>query len=209
MDRRWLLRAGLAASTAALGGCGTLGRPDDRHTETDQRPVGLLSVRSSVGLVTDADGDDELGAVRLQVHPHPESEPIDLAAVQLQWVDSTGTYDLVHERVFEGDADGAFACCPKDPASATATEHKQSVLSGPNDRALVYIDIGRSDSAPGGDSAVADAYATTLTDSAVIRDRALQWGETVTLRLETASGSIVERRLVVPETCSCVPPVHI
>lgn len=208
MRRRTVLRTGLALSTGALAGCDSLVGGDETETPTTRTPdvTNRLETVNQVGLATQTD-PDEIGGVTLTVRPASDVAPIDLTAVRMQWVDTTGTYDLVHERIYEGDVDSAFAHVPLTPGTETPSDGDTAVLDGPDDSAILYVDLGASESAAGADNDVARAYETTLTDDEVIRDRGLDEGDTVTLTLITAAGPRTEIRLTVPETCTCVPPI--
>lgn len=209
--RRQVLRRGFAVATVAAAGCQSLSEPVSDGTETTtQMPEATprLETHGEVGLATQTD-PNEIGGVALTVRPTSDVAPIDLTGVAIQWVDTTGTYDLVHERVYDGDADSAFAHTPWNQDTETPTADNSAVLDGTDDTAILYIDLGASESAAGADNDVASAYQTTLTDAEVIRDRGLEEGETATLYLITADGPQTEVRLTVPETCTCVPPIQL
>src|SRR6056297_2617034 len=133
--RRSVLRTGLAATTLGVAGCNalTLGREDDEdvveeetdaddETESDEnedrervgeqrgeRVMRRLQVLEARGVKTAADGAREVGGVMLIGTKAPGAEDIDLTGMTMQWVDDTGTYDVVHEAVYDERAAGAFA----------------------------------------------------------------------------------------------------
>ena len=115
----------------------------------------------------------------------PGGPNVDLRDVTVSWVESGGTFKLVHDAVGadETDADGRFAVTPFKDQNDSVPE-----LDEPDDRFTLVFDLG-------GSTADAVSSADTFGD-------ALEAGEIVTLQLTTRSGSTTNARLVVPQTLS-------
>ncbi|WP_136715219.1 archaellin/type IV pilin N-terminal domain-containing protein [Halorientalis salina] len=172
-----------------------------------------IQVLDTTGLKTDMDGDT-LGGVQLLVAKAPGAGDIDLTGVTIQWIDSTGSYGAVHEKVFVQNVEGEFAHIPiKDDDGSLETDSDNTpVINSPDDRALLVIDLGGNDA--GGDDLIGEAYNATDPNSddddfrsdsgsdGTIRNTGLAEGETATLRITTRSGTATTVQLVVPESLS-------
>ena len=152
-----------------------------------------------------------IGVVHMTATKAPGAEDIPLEGLTMQWVDDTGTYDLVHENVWEdgGDqVDGAFAHqAIKDQDGSITTN--SPVINNGDDRVRIVIDVGRADYDDS--NTAADAY-TQLTDEGdedqnaakLIRDEegGIEEGETASVRITTQSGTASTIQLVMPESLS-------
>ena len=165
-------------SSAPIDDTGDEGNGSFETTETKSRAAGQqsgqqvtnrLEAVSATGQVAE---DDTISHVSLTVKKAPGGPNVDLRDVTVSWVESGGTFKLVHDAVGadETDADGRFAVTPfKDPNDSVP------VLDEPDDRFTLVFDLG-------GSTADAVSSADTFGD-------ALEAGEIVTLQLTTRSGS--------------------
>jgi len=173
-----------------------------------------IQVLETTGLKTDIDGDNEIGGVQLLVTKAPGANDIDLTGVTIQWIDDSGSYTAVHEKVFDFDTDGEFAHLPiKDEDGSLETNSDTTpVINSHDDRALLVVDIGKND-AGGSQDLIGEAYngsdpnsdADDRQDSgsdSTIRESGLEGGETATLRLTTRSGTATTVQLTVPDSLS-------
>ena len=147
-------------------------------SESQEQVTNRLQVLSATGEKTGTSGD-AIGNVSLTTTKAPGADDIDLTEVTVQWVDDSGTYNLVSQASDDSNADGQFSIEPfKDDDSSSP------VLNSADDRILLNFDIGTQDG----------AY-----DSGV---PALDEGQSATLRITTSSGTATTERLVVPESLS-------
>lgn len=207
----------LVAAIAAGVLINTAGFLQSKSEETGQQSgeqvTNRLQVLSSSGIKTQNDNVNatypNLGAVELISTKAPGAEDLDLSGITMQWVDDSGTYDIVHEDAFtSGRQDGAFGqVAVKDADNSIGGE--TPVINNPDDRARIVIDIGQSDSVdPGnstdgeGDQNVYQAYDLNFTDENTIRQNGLEEGSSAQIRITTASGSASTVRITVPESLS-------
>jgi len=148
----------LVAAIAAGVLINTAGFLQSKSEQTGQasgeQVTNRLQVLQASGIKTEQDiqtTGSTLGGIQLIVTKAPGADDIDMTGLSIQWVDNTGTYDLVHEDVFafnsDGSAqvDGAFAHeTIKDEDGSLSGEGSPVINSG-DDRARLVIDVGRND----------------------------------------------------------------
>ncbi|WP_136716794.1 archaellin/type IV pilin N-terminal domain-containing protein [Halorientalis salina] len=205
----------LVAAIAAGVLINTAGFLQSKSEETGQQSgeqvTNRLQVLQASGEKTSAsfDSSPRLGAVNLVVTKAPGAEDIALRGITMQWVDDTGTYDLVHEHEYEGNVDGAFAQTAikdEDGSIRDATgEDGSPVINSGDDRVNIVIDVGAKDvGGSGSDLSAYETDPTTETDGTILRENSggLEEGETASIRITTASSTASTVQLVVPESLS-------
>jgi flagellin FlaB len=196
----------LVAAIAAGVLLNTAGFLQSKSEETGQQSgdqvTNRIQILQTTGLKTEIDGDSEIGGVELVATKAPGANDIALTGITMQWVDDTGSYDLVHEDVYDGNVDGMFANRPiKDEDGSLSGD--SPVINSPDDRVRIVIDVAE-DEAPS-DNRIGDAYDDDDKDDTTnVRtdEGGLPEGATVSLRLTTASGTATTVQLVVPESLS-------
>jgi flagellin FlaB len=173
--------------------------------QSSDQVTNRLQILQATGLKTEIDGEDTVGGVELVATKAPGANDIDLTGVTMQWVDDSGTYDLVHEYVYEGNVDGMFAhAAIKDDDGSLDTDSTGSpVINTADDRVSIVIDIDK-DEAPS-DNRIGAAYEDGSKDATTnIRtgEGGLPEGETASLRITTASGTASTIQLTVPASLS-------
>lgn len=182
--------------------------------QSGEQVTNRLQVLQVSGVKTANDDRNTIGGVSLIATKAPGAEDIALRGLTIQWVDDTGTYDLIHE--YEDpedidDVDGIFAHeAIKDEdgsldngEAANGYEFSPVINSG-DDRVKIGIEVGALDL----DNPVSDTYETTYFASDIVRNDGsaepggLEEGATVTLRITTSSGTATSVQLVVPESLS-------
>jgi flagellin FlaB len=156
--------------------------------ESQEQVTNRLQVLSATGEKTGSSGDGALGNVSLTTTKAPGADDIDLSEVTVQWVDDTGTYNLVSENSDDTNAAGVFQIEPfKDEDTSSP------VVNSPDDRInLVFV--------------LEDTDVDTADQTGV---PALDEGDSATLRLTTSSGTASTERLVVPESLSGTTAVNL
>jgi flagellin FlaB len=138
-------------------------------------------------------GDNAVGVVNITVKAGPGSGNIDLGETTVQWVGPSGAYYQLAASSSSSPPDGSFpvSAVQDDDDSITNSQ----VLNDNEDRATLTLDLGTSDS-------VGDGSYTPFGE-------ALEEGETATVRIETGSGSLTIREIVVPPTISGTSAVQL
>jgi flagellin FlaB len=158
---------------------------DDEQTVTTTQPRQQVTNRLQVFAATGSNIENgTVGTVNLTVGKAPGADDIDLQDVTVQWVDDSGTYDVVAPSVEADAVDGHFgvAAVKDDDGSAP-------LVNGPDDRMVLTMDIGSNDLAVDDSGRGAGAFGERL-----------EAGESATLRLTTETGASTTVRLVVPES---------
>jgi flagellin FlaB len=171
----------LVAAIAAGVLINTAGFLQSSAEETGQQSSDQVTNRlATVNTVGTDINDGAVDTVEMTVRKAPGAGNIDLNAVTIQIVHSSGSYDLT-----EGDTANAsnFAVTPVQDDDSSITD--STVLNDPSDRATIDVDIS---------AVFAGTDGTT--------GQGLGEGDTATVRLNTQSGGTTEVRLVVPETLS-------
>ena len=179
--------------------------------QAGEQVTNRLQVLEASGQKTTTDnsaGPEEIGAVVMIATKAPGAEDISLNGITMQWVDDTGTYDLVHENAAgDSEVDGYFSHTPiKDTDDSLATDANSPVINSGDDRARIVIDIGEAESG----NEIANAYNEGYNDNGDrIRHSGLEEGETASLRITTQSGTASTVQLVVPESLSGTTAVRL
>jgi flagellin FlaB len=147
---------------------------EDEATEQVTNRVQVLSVTGTVE-------SGQVDTVQLVVGKVPGAEDIDLSELSAQWVDETGTYDVVSAPVDGSAADGQFGIGPIKDDNDSAP-----VIDNPDDRMQFVFALN--------EAAVAD------TSAGAAFSEPLSPGQTATMRLVTAKGAASTVRLVVPDS---------
>ncbi|MFB6308629.1 MAG: archaellin/type IV pilin N-terminal domain-containing protein [Haloarculaceae archaeon] len=130
--------------------------------------------------------NNQVGVVNVTVKRSPGSDNIDLENTTVQWVDNSGTYDLVHQAAFaNAEADGAFYVDAFKDADGSSP-----VINNPDDRFVLTFDIGSND------------LSNYVSSSHVFGGSRLDEGATVTVKFTTKAGGTTTETLVVPESLS-------
>ncbi|WP_226011980.1 archaellin/type IV pilin N-terminal domain-containing protein [Halomicrobium salinisoli] len=156
--------------------------------ESQEQVTNRLQILSSTGEKTGVSGDGAIGNVSLTTTKAPGADDIDLDEVTVQWVDETGTYNIVSDATNNANADGVFHVQPfKD------NDDSSPVINSPDDRINMKFALSSSD----------------VASEDLAGPNALDEGATATLRITTSSGTATTERLVVPESLSGTTAVNL
>lgn len=157
---------------------------EDEEPETTTQPHQQVTNRLQVFAATGSHVENgSVGTVNLTVGKAPGADDIALRDVTVQWVDDSGTYQVVESSVEAEAVDGHFGV-----SAVKDDDDSAPLVNGPDDRMVLTMDIGTDD------LAVDDGG-----DHGAFGER-LEAGETATLRLTTESGAATTVRLVVPQS---------
>jgi len=165
-----------------------------------------LEVASATGTVDSGSITD----VEMTVKQAPGAQNVDMRNVTVSWVESGGTYKLVHDAVESGatDADGRFAISAFKDADGSAP-----VLNDPDDRFTVVFDLDADpNNAPndGSDTSTSSGlWDTDLNRDDYLFSDHLGEGQIVTVQITTQSGATSNARLVVPQSLSGTSAVNL
>jgi flagellin-like protein len=182
------IAAGVLINTAGF----LQSQSEETGQQSSQQVTNRLQIQTASGLVTGNDAPNTIGAVQLIATKAPGAQDIDLSGVTVQWVDDTGTYDIVHDKAFDGQ-DGAFDHLKvKDEDDSMDDADSAPVINSPDDRARLIFDIGKSDVTSGGtyydsaeDANVVERDADDTADDQPLWNDANGYGDGTTV--ETAS----------------------
>jgi len=174
------IAAGVLINTAGF----LQSKSEETGEQSGQQVTNRLVEVNSVGQIT-GQNPSQVGIVNVTVSKSPGADDIDLQNATVQWVDSSGTYDIVESNVGTDNADGTFAVATFKDADASAP-----VINDPDDRLTMVFDLGTDDHSP------------TSPDAASEFGNELERGETATLSVTTRSGATAEMRLSVPQSLS-------
>jgi len=204
------IAAGVLINTAGF----LQSQSEETGQQSSQQVTNRLQVQTATGLVTSADGQNHVGAVEMITTKAPGAEDIDLTGVSIQWVDDSGTYDLVHDKVYDSQ-DGAFDhIAVKDEDDSLDPSGSAPVINSPDDRARLVVDLAGDDSSSSSDTAGGSGsgeFGSQLFDqgdyssnSPQIRtpSNPLPEGSNAQLRITTQSGATSTLRLTVPTSLS-------
>jgi len=76
--------------------------------QSSDQVTNRLQVTSATGQIGTVSGEDRVGVVNISVSRAPGAGNIDLSETTIQWVDSSGSYSLVHQSQSGGVTDGTF-----------------------------------------------------------------------------------------------------
>jgi flagellin FlaB len=204
------IAAGVLINTAGF----LQSQSEETGQQSSEQVTNRLQIQTATGLVTGNDNENAIGAVEMIATKAPGAQDIDLEGVTVQWVDDSGTYDVVHDNVFDSQ-DGAFdhiAVKDEDGSlddgtnDGSATTDTAPVINSPDDRARLVFDIGESDDGTLGGSGTT-LFSVSSDDVHNYRTEGgspagLDEGETAQLRITTQSGATSTVRLTVPESLS-------
>jgi len=158
-----------------------------------------------------AGNEEVIGGVVMIGTKAPGADDIALNGITMQWVDDTGTYDLVHENAAdESDVDGYFSHTPiKDEDDSLSTSAESPVINSADDRARIVIDIGQVEPEDANDIGSAYDKEDYRNDEDRIREEGLEEGATASIRITTQSGTASTVQLVVPESLSGTTAVRL
>jgi flagellin-like protein len=156
-----------------------------------------LEVTSATGAVNQNNND--VTHVNVTVKQAPGADNVDLTNVTVSWVESGGTYSLVHDQVADSatNADGRFNVSAFKDADESA-----SVLNSPDDRFTMVFDLGSTSSTAAGSTITSPPANPNFGEH-------LDEGELVTLQITTQSGATTNARLVVPQSLSGTSAVNL
>jgi len=147
------IAAGVLINTAGF----LQSQSEETGEQSSQQVTNRLQVQTTTGLVTGADSENVVGAVEMIVTKAPGAEDIDLTGVTMQWVDSSGTYDIVHDKAY-ANQDGAFDHVPtKDDDSSLDDGGSAPVINSADDRVRLVLDLGANDVTDSGEQFVDDS----------------------------------------------------
>jgi flagellin FlaB len=158
-----------------------------------------LEVASATGSVDQSSG--EVTSVDMTVKQAPGAQNVDMRNVTVSWVESGGTFKLVHNRVAESstDADGRFATTAfKD------SDGSLPVINDPDDRFTMVFDVG-----PLTRDGSFSNNGTNVDETVIPFGDNLNEGSIVTVQMTTQSGATTNARLVVPQSLSGTSAVNL
>ncbi|GGK83889.1 archaellin/type IV pilin N-terminal domain-containing protein [Haloarcula sebkhae] len=154
--------------------------------QSSDQVTNRLQEASTTGQVGTVSGEDRVGVVNISVSRAPGAGNIDLSETTIQWVDSSGSYSLVHQSQSGGVADGTFGTTIIQDGDGS-----QPVLNDRADRLKITLDVGAApfDVSVGGTNI--DSFGNSLAE-----------GNSATIRITTPTGGTTEIQLTVPQTLS-------
>ncbi|MFC7018736.1 MULTISPECIES: archaellin/type IV pilin N-terminal domain-containing protein [Haloarcula] len=153
---------------------------EETGQQSSDQVTNRVEVVNAVGTNID-NGANTVDRAEITVKKAPGAGNIDLGATIVQYVDSSGSYDLTQGGTTTSDASqSAFAV-----TSIQDEDGSNPVLNDASDRVKIVLDLGEIKS--------------QSTNNA---GNGLSEGETATVQINTQSGGTTEVRLVVPETLS-------
>ncbi|MDS0281984.1 archaellin/type IV pilin N-terminal domain-containing protein [Haloarcula onubensis] len=183
------IAAGVLINTAGFLQSGA----EETGQQSSDQVTNRLQVVSAVGEDIGSNGVD---TVRITVKKAPGANNIDLSTTTLQFVHTSGSYDLVfgdyntdagsiaYGTVGGSDGSDSFGVVDVQDEDDSIDADTNVVLNDPADRAQIILDTS---SITGG----------------------LEEGDTATIQINTQSGGNTELRLVVPETLSGTSAVNL
>jgi len=176
------IAAGVLINTAGFLQSGA----EETGQQSSDQVTNRLQEVSTIGQIGTVSGEERIGLVNITVSRSPGASNVDLSQATIQWVDSSGSYDLVHQSQSSGTADGSFGT-----TIVQDEDGSQPVLNEGADRLKISLDVGAAPFAVsvGGDN-LGD-FGDSLTE-----------GDTATIRLTTATGGTTEVQINVPQTLS-------
>jgi len=132
--------------------------------------------------------NNEIGVVNITVKAAPGADNVDLETATIQWIGPSGSYYQLAANGASGSPDGRFLV-----TTIQDDDGSQPVLNDNQDRFRISLDLGDTSELNGG-----SAFGEPLPE-----------GETASVRITTAAGGTVEKRIVVPQTLSGVSTVRL
>ncbi|MDQ2074448.1 flagellin [Haloarcula sp. H-GB4] len=154
--------------------------------QSSDQVTNRLQEASTTGQIGTVSGEDRVGVVNISVSRAPGAGNIDLSETTIQWVDSSGSYSLVHQSQSGGATDGTFGT-----TIIQDDDGSRPVLNDRADRLKITLDVGAApfDVSVGGTNI--DSFGNSLAE-----------GDSATIRITTPTGGTTEIQLTVPETLS-------
>ena len=154
--------------------------------QSSDQVTNRLQVTSATGQIGTVSGEDRVGVVNISVSRAPGAGNIDLSETTIQWVDSSGSYSLVHQSQSGGVTDGTFGTTIIQDGDGS-----RPVLNDRADRLKITLDIGAApfDVSVGGTNI--GNFGNSLAE-----------GDLATIRITTPTGGTTEIQLTVPQTLS-------
>jgi len=182
----------LVAAIAAGVLINTAGFLQSKSEAAGQQSGDQVTNRLEVASATGTVSSNQVAHVNVTVKQAPGAQNVDLRNVTVSWVESGGTYKIVHDAVEDDatDADGRFGV-----TSFKDADQSSPVLNDPDDRFTMVFDIGSASTAavpPG------DEFGSELGE-----------GSIVTVQITTQSGATSNARLVVPQSLSGTSAVNL
>jgi flagellin FlaB len=176
------IAAGVLINTAGFLQSGA----EQTGQQSSDQVTNRLQEVSTIGQIGTVSGDDRIGLVNITVSQSPGADNIDLSEATIQWVDSSGSYDLVHQSQSSGSADGTFGTTVVQDGDGS-----RPVLNDGADRLKISLDVGAApfDVSVGGTSL--GEFGDSLVE-----------GDTATIRITTATGGTTELQITAPQTLS-------
>ncbi|QLG28466.1 flagellin [Halorarum halophilum] len=167
----------LVAAIAAGVLINTAGFLQSKAQATGEQSSAQVSDRLQAVSTTGEVSGDQVVKVNVIVSQAPGAGEIDLRNVSVNWIGPDGTYTIVHDKVDDSatSADSKFNVTEVKDADNSA-----SVLNDADDRLRMTFDLNSGDNKPD----------------------VLDEGESVTIKINTMSGSTTAIRFTVPESLS-------
>ncbi|WP_336001657.1 archaellin/type IV pilin N-terminal domain-containing protein [Halorientalis halophila] len=195
------IAAGVLINTAGF----LQSQSEETGEQSSQQVTNRLQIQTSSGLVTSGDGSNRIGAIEMIATKAPGAEDIDLEGISIQWVDNSGTYDIVHDNVLDNQ-DGSFdhTSVKDEDGSLSPSGGAAPVVNSPDDRARLVFDLGNADDGTGdaGDNSLNEFFDESPDGEHTFRNQGLAESETATIRITTSSGATSTVRIQVPSSLS-------
>jgi flagellin-like protein len=186
------IAAGVLINTAGF----LQSQSEETGEQSSQQVTNRLQIQTSSGLVTTGDGSNSVGAVEMIATKAPGAEDIDLEGISVQWVDNSGTYDIVHDNVLDNQ-DGSFdhTSVKDEDGSLSPTGDAAPVVNSPDDRARLVFDLGNADDGTNaGDDSLSSFFGSSPAGDHTFRNQGL--GESETRRFGLPPRPVPRRRSV-------------
>jgi flagellin FlaB len=169
----------LVAAIAAGVLINTAGFLQSSAEESGEQSASQVTNRLQVVSAVGSDiSSNEVTTVELTVKRAPGADNVDLETVTAQWVDDSGTFNVVHTNTFASqDASFSTSTFRDDDSSISGSR----VLNDPADRAVMTFNIGTG----------TEEIDTTMSE-----------GTDATVTLNTQAGGETTQTLLVPESLS-------
>ena len=180
-------------------------KSEETGQQSGQQVTNRLQVDAVVGTNLKPKPPSEheyVGVVNVTVKKSPGASNVDLENATVQWIGSSGTYNLIATTVNSKSAatDGRF-----NVTSFKDADGSKPVLNSPDDRMILTLDIGEDDTGyntVGWTDEEGNLVSGDVEFGGV--DTRLKEGQSVTLRITTKSGATTTESFTVPSTLSGV-----
>jgi len=191
----------LVAAIAAGVLINTAGFLQSKSEAAGQQSGDQVTNRLEVASATGQVSSNNVDVVEMTVKQAPGAQNVDLRNVTVSWVESGGTFKLVHDAVGGSatDADGRFNVTAFKDADGSAP-----VLNDPDDRFTMVFDLGSSKNSGVTWNSEVSGSTSTYGFSTPLGEGAI-----VTVQITTQSGATSNARLVVPQSLSGTSAVNL